>query len=667
MKYELFEQLKKVLEKDERLVAEGELLRNRIVELARQNDALLLKHLLADAQTKSAFFTDVEGVQVFDSERFVRFVNNKEFLPDSYTAFKNKIGLAEGDEFVSEKKEVVLNWPYKDCVLEGGQTKEDAKRDEVFWNETLAPDQIHRLLDPKVFTDFKRIDAKGERPLDGFKTDENGDIKDNLIIKGNNLLALHSLKARFAGRVKLIYIDPPYNTETDEFKYNDRFNHSTWLTFMRNRLEVAWDFLSPKDGILAVQSDYHEDAYLRVLLDDLFGKESYVQTVTVKMSSASGPKMAHAHTTIPKLTESIHIYSKGKFAIENIPRVPKKSWDKRYDTVLKGLLEKEGRHLEDLMTRDAVSEIECNELNKILRKVSLVSAKKVAEEEGQELTDAWREQNAWRIIVRSDNESLSKKLARLEGYGKQTVGCMLNTKNRLVLFKGDADVPHSTLVELSLASLNLETNPGDLWDDFTMGRSLAVEGGVLLSGGKKPEKLLKRIIEMFTGQGQTVLDFFVGTGTTCVVAHKIGRQYVGIEQLDYGENGPVARLRNTIVGDKSGVTDEVGWKGGGDFVYAELMPLNQVFKEKVEKAKDAKELAKVWDEIQEKGFLSYKLDMKEFNKEAKDFASLSLADQKHFILESLDYNQLYVNKSEIEDVTYAVSPADKKLNKEFYA
>lgn len=168
MRYRLFEQLKKVLEKDERLVADGELLRNRIVELARKNDPVLLKHLLADKQVKDAFFTDVEGIQVFDSERFVRFVNNKEFLPDSYTSFKNKIGLAEGDEFISESKNVVLNWPYKDCVLEGGQTKEDAKRDEVFWNETLAPDQIHRLLEPKVFTEWKRMKSSHLCPRKNF-------------------------------------------------------------------------------------------------------------------------------------------------------------------------------------------------------------------------------------------------------------------------------------------------------------------------------------------------------------------------------------------------------------------------------------------------------------------------------------------------------------------
>ena len=137
----------------------------------------------------------------------------------------------------------MLNWPYKDCVLEGGQTKEDQKRDEVFFNEVLAPDQITTILDEKVFTNWKRYDKDGEHELDELKPD------DNLVIEGNNLVVLHSLKKRFAEKVKLIYIDPPYNTGTDTFGYNDTFKRSTWLTFMKNRLEVAKELLA-RDGAI---------------------------------------------------------------------------------------------------------------------------------------------------------------------------------------------------------------------------------------------------------------------------------------------------------------------------------------------------------------------------------------------------------------------------------
>ena len=153
----LLNELKQLLLQDERCVAEGQLLKNKVVELALSIDAQLIKLLLKNKSIKKHFFTDIDGVLVFDKIKFQHFISNKEFLPDSYTAFKNKIGLAnENSDYLSESREVVIAWPYKDCVLEGGQTKEDQKRDEIFWNETLAPDEIDRLLAPKVFTSFKK-------------------------------------------------------------------------------------------------------------------------------------------------------------------------------------------------------------------------------------------------------------------------------------------------------------------------------------------------------------------------------------------------------------------------------------------------------------------------------------------------------------------------------
>lgn len=218
----LLDDLRKLLKKDERLVSEDNLLKNKIVELALKLDKNLLKLLMSEKKFKGVFFVKIDKVLIFDKDKFLKFVSNKDFLPDSFTSFKNKIGLTTDEDYLAEKKEVVLSWPYKDCVLEGGMTKEDQKRDEIFWNEILAPDEISRLFDPKVFTNAKRIDKNGKHKLDKFKTDENGDIKDNLIIKGNNLLALHSLKKSFAGQVKLIYIDPPYNRDAEVF-YNDSF------------------------------------------------------------------------------------------------------------------------------------------------------------------------------------------------------------------------------------------------------------------------------------------------------------------------------------------------------------------------------------------------------------------------------------------------------------
>jgi len=243
----LLEELKKLLEKDERLVVDGKLLKNKIIELSLKLDPDLIKLLLKNESIKTHFFQEVDGgVLVFDKIKFQKFVSNKAFLPDSYTSFKNKIGLVtENEEYLSESKEVVLVWPYKDCMLEGGMEKEDEKRDEIFYNEILAPDEIDRLLEPKVLTNFKKIDKKGEHKVKEIKGN------DNLIIRGNNLLALHSLKKRFAGKIKLIYIDPPYNTGNDSFTYNNSFNHSSWLSFMKNRLEIAKQLLRD-DGAISI-------------------------------------------------------------------------------------------------------------------------------------------------------------------------------------------------------------------------------------------------------------------------------------------------------------------------------------------------------------------------------------------------------------------------------
>ena len=314
----LLHNLKTLLQKDERLVSKGELLKNKIIELALKLDKELIKLLLSDKKMKQVFFADIAGALIFDKDKFLRFVSNKQFLPDSYTAFKNKIGLIAEDEYLSGKKEVVLSWPYKDCVLEGGMTKEDQKRNEIFWNEILAPDEISRLFDPKVFTNAKRIDKKGEHPLrhsresgNPFRTDKNGDIKDNLIIKGNNLLALHSLKKRFAGKIKLIYIDPPYNTPGDAntFNYNNSFNHSTWLTFMKNRLWVSKDLLR-NDGVIAITIDDTEQAYLKILCDEVFDRQNFIGTLVIQ----SKPGGRTNDTYLATSHEYVLFYSKVKDA-----------------------------------------------------------------------------------------------------------------------------------------------------------------------------------------------------------------------------------------------------------------------------------------------------------------------------------------------------------------
>lgn len=262
----------------------GELLRNAVYEAAMKMDSALIKLLADNETTKKRFFTEIDRVLVFDKVGFGWVINNKEFLPDSYTRFKNKIGLVdESGSFISTSDNVELVFPYKDCVLEGGQTKEDQKRSEIFYNETLAPDEIDRLLYPKVLTNAKRYTSNGNAQITEFSDN------DNLIIKGNNLLAIASLKRKFAGRIKLIYIDPPYNTGNDSFGYNDKFNRSSWLSFMKSRLKIAKELLSP-DGAIYVQLDYHQVHYAKILMDEIFGEENFQREIIWRIGWLSGYK-----------------------------------------------------------------------------------------------------------------------------------------------------------------------------------------------------------------------------------------------------------------------------------------------------------------------------------------------------------------------------------------
>ncbi len=276
----LFQQLIELLSCDDRLVSEGKLTKNKVVELALSLDPLLLKQLLKSESLKKHFFCEVDGVLIFDKIKFQKFVSNKTFLPDSFTAFKNKIGLLADDEYLIDTNDVVLAWPYKDCVLEGSQDNEDAKRKEIFWNEVLAPDQIDRLLAPKALTSFKHFGGGKHKGVVDFGCEE------NLIIKGNNLLALHSLKQKYSEKVNLIYIDPPYNTGNDSFRYNDSFSHSTWLTFMKNRLEAAKQMLHP-NGSIWITIDEIECHYLKVICDQIFGRDCFVTSLAWRSADSS--------------------------------------------------------------------------------------------------------------------------------------------------------------------------------------------------------------------------------------------------------------------------------------------------------------------------------------------------------------------------------------------
>ena len=582
----LLRDLTELLSKDDRLVSEGKLLKNKVIELALKIDCNLIKLLLRSKPIKNHFFADADGVLVFDKIKFQKFVSNKQFLPDSYTAFKNKIGLVnENGNYLSESKEVVLAWPYKDCVLEGGQTKEDQKRDEIFWNETLAPDEIDRLLAPKVFTNFKRYDQEGEHVLTG-----KGKIdffKENLIIKGNNLLALHSLKHQFRGQVKLIYIDPPYNTGNDSFGYNNNFNHSSWLTFMKNRLHIARELLSDS-GAIFIQCDDSEQAYLKVLCDEIYGSQNFINCIAVKMSEPTGVKMAHAQLRFPKIKEYILAYKKLTFEFTTIDKIRKTKWDDEYKHYLEGLSRESREKLRDIQSNEWNDADDVSVANSLLKKVRLVPVSEKLKGAGVSSKDeeAWKFENSWRIAQTVSSDSIRDIVKNMSKMPDQNVAAAISKDGVLFFYNTKANLGMGGRIRVTIADDFLFTNPCDFWQDIKT-TGIAGEGDVSLKYGKKPEKLVARIIRMTSSRGDLVLDFHVGSGTTCAVAHKMGRQYIGIEQLDYGENDSVVRLKNVINGDRSGISKSVNWQGGGEFIYCELMKYNEAYVHRIHKAKTA--------------------------------------------------------------------------------
>ena len=324
MESEFYGKLVELLKTDSRFVEKEnsatnrELLKSEVVNAADRLDKKLIADLLSVAEFKEKFFMKIGEALVFDTNLFQKFLQDKKFLSNSYTDFKNKIGLNIDGKYLKERGEVALVFPFKDCVLAGGMTKEEQKRDEIFFNEILAQDEIDRLLAPKVFSNFKKFTASGESKIKDFQRDEAGTIKDNLIIKGNNLLALHSLMQEFQGKVKLIYIDPPYNTGNDGFKYNDNFNHSTWLTFMKNRLEVARKLLRD-DGVIFVQCDDNEQAYLKVLMDEIFDRDNFINNIAVKAKVSAGASGGGEDKKIKKNIENLIFFCKNRSQFQYIP------------------------------------------------------------------------------------------------------------------------------------------------------------------------------------------------------------------------------------------------------------------------------------------------------------------------------------------------------------
>ena len=606
----LLNDLVEVLQHNTDYVVGGKLAKNIVIEKALQLDSEFLQLLLTSGTIKEHFFKKIGDVLVFDKVKFQEFVSNKEFLPNSYTSFKNQIGLVDEKGIaLKQNKDIVLTWAYKDCVLEGGQDKEDVKRDEIFYNETLAPDEITRLFEEKVLTKFEKWDkeaVKNNKPKNVDKINEN----DNLLIKGNNLLALHCLKNKYLNRVKLIYIDPPYNTpnKKNSFRYNDNFNHSTWLTFMSNRLEIAKQLLN-KLGVIFISLDDNEAHYCKVLCDEIFGRENFIADICHKSrASISNDKIISANHN------HILFYAKNQLELFKY----KNKIDIKKD--LSTFKEKDENGYYKLVPVDGPG----------------------GESKGNPYYEFLGIKNYWRFSKETMQEMYEN-------------GLIVKKSNTLQqkYYKSKAEGTAQTITTW--------------WDEGYLTSSASSYLNHFMPennfNNPKNESLLELIISFITEEKDIVLDFFAGSGTTPAVAHKLNRQWIAIEQMDYIKDLPEARLKKVIWGDEpNDVSLYANWQGGGEFVYCELKQANEIFVQKIRKSQSVEELVSVYNEMKEQAFMRYEIEDFDIN----NFSKLDFDVAQKLLLDCLDKHHLYVNLSEIDDNQYDINSSEKAINKEFY-
>ncbi|RVY08058.1 site-specific DNA-methyltransferase [Helicobacter pylori] len=588
--------------------------KEQLVTLILQNDEKLLIFMLEHENAndyKNAFFKTIANTLVFNKEALLecleKYLEIKE-LDRSFTRFKNKIGLYSQGRPIKSSELVVLNFPFKDNVLLGNAKDNSTKSNELFYHEILHKKEIDTLLSPKVLC---RFEMHGQGDLENALKDKNT----NYLIKGNNLIALHSLKKKFAKQVKCIYIDPPYNTGNDSFNYSDNFNHSSWLVFMKNRLEAAREFLSD-DGVIFVQCDDNEQAYLKVLMDEIFLRENFVASVIWKQFHSVKNDAANFSKNI----EYILCYCKNfsKNLISNEP------FDKS-------------------------------------------NSYKLKDENGfYKLDPVWAKSgNNFSPYTFLNGKTWSPPSGTFWRYSIGTLKDM--EQNNRIVFNGKNPMAKRYLSEVAEGRKS-----STFWDGSEVGYNLNGDAEIkqLFNGNKvfnnpKPEALISRILEIATNENDLVLDFFAGSGTTCAVAHKMKRRYIGIEQMDYIETITKERLKKVIEGEQGGISKKCGFKGGGSFVYAELKEVNLRIKKQILNAKSASECLKIFNDLSER-FLK-RTDGKIDAIHSEEFQNLDLNEQKRICYDLLDSNEDYLNLGDIDEDAWEIDDSTKKYNEIFYS
>ena len=614
-------------------VINGKISKDVVVESALALDKTLLDLLTSDKEISKHFFKKSNNYLIFDKIKFQKFVLNKDFLPDNYTQFQINIGLATDDYYIKDDDRVVLNWPYKDCLLEGGQDSEDSKRSEVFWNEILAPNEITRLLKPKALTKIEKLGHEVDKATKIDLADNN-----NLIIKGNNLLALHTLKSRYGAKVDVIYIDPPYYFDetkgSDTFSYNSNFKLSTWLTFMKNRLEIARKLLSKK-GVLFISTNDEGVYHLKLICDEIFGTDKYITNFIWKKragggNDSEGVAMDHEYILCYGNIEGL---KKLEFNEEQLKKY--KYQDSKFATHGPYSL----KNLHDSSLQDSKGlhhDIECPDGSILLGKDYQWKCNKETFEE-RKADD--------RIVFTQDKNG--KWRVEYKIYLYENKGQLIYDENGKIIHKGI--IPNALLENVASNS------------DGTKDLKILFPETKKVFSYPKPVKLIKHLLKIVDNKNAIILDFFAGSGTTAHATLELNkddggrRLFVLVEQLDYVTTLTAERVKRAIK----------HYNFENCFIYAELAELNEVFVKKIKQSSTKPQLLAVWNSMLEKSFISYRFVGLKTIKDSY-LENLEISDLKKLLLEVLDMNMLYVPLSEIEDADFKFDKKEIEFNKQFF-
>lgn len=638
----LFDELKKVLVSfEDKYFIGDELNRSKVSNDLRAYDEALLAKLFEIDFIKKNYIKEVAGQKLFQIDQLEEAILYDDYWDTSYTKYENRVGLTSNGKFIEDNQDVVLDFPFKDGVLTASMTKEDKENgyDDAFLNEVIEKDEIDRLFDKKILANVKRYGHSGAEQSRAI----NNEIvsfdkeKDNLIIKGNNLLALHTIQEIYSQSLDCIYIDPPYNvpSSNNSFTYNNKFNHSTWLTFMKNRLDVSKTLLRKEDGVLIVAIDENEVNYLGVLLDEIFNEcEKHLITVVHNPRGVQGTNFSYNNEFL------YFVFPKGKKLIENrrlsedeISLSNLRNWggeSKRGDgkNTFFPILVKDG----DIVGFGDVSKDDFHpKQTEVIDGVSFIYP-----------IDPKGIERKWRYARQTIEEIKDMLFPKLKNDGSYEIMIGKNFGQYKTVWQ--SNLYDSSVHGKQLLNKLVPNAP------FSFPKSVYAVKDALYAVVKNRKNA-------------KILDFFGGSGTTAHAVQMLNKEdngnrvFITIEQMDY---------INTVLVPRLEALDEK--KKNDGFIYAEMLSKNMGYLQDVISAKDLYKLKSVYDRMlsgtdtNEPADILFRADLSKIDWKQ------GFEENKRLLVKLLDKNGLYYNYSEIDDqnVREFLSDRDYQFNQSFY-